>query len=183
MTTRSKVAVALYALAALVAASCVLAGCIADRYIPVSVPQGIQMEMAVPASVSLREAPHLRESYVLKAKQNVESLDGNIEDGLLIMDIVSTGTGMGITALQGASATVPGGALMVGGLTTLAALFTRRPGDKHPEDVIKEKEGSYAKGAKDAEARIKEQLMALGIRLGERAANRAVDNVVDGVTK
>jgi hypothetical protein len=177
--TKAKLAISFYALAALSLVSFITVGCVADRFIPVSVPKGIQAEINVPSTVPLREAPHVREQYAMKVAQNVESLDWNIADANDILALFSVGAQFGLASAEAAAGTVPGGALVVGGLTTLAALFTRRPGDRAQADVSKEKERSYAKGAEDAERKLKDQLEAIGISLAERAAQRATDRLVD----
>lgn len=176
MTNRNKAAVACFSMAALCATIMFIVGCTADRLIKVSVPPGIQQELELPSSkVTLREAPHTRERYALEVQQNLETFDGNVDDATILFDMLSLGTQFGLNATKEGAATLPGGSLIVGALTTIGALFTRRPGDKSSNELRKEKERSYAKGAED----LKAQLLSMGVKLGERAAGRAVDKAVD----
>lgn len=176
-------ATACFVMAALCALAFVAVGCTIDKLIRVDVPDEIQGALPdVGPKVTLREAPHTREQFALKAKHALESFDGNIEDAQILKEMFSIGAQFGMDQAGMAASTLPGGSLIVGALTTLGAFFVKRPGDKKPGEVAKEKEKSYAKGAEDAERKLRDQLLSLGVKLGERAASRTVDNIVDRVT-
>jgi hypothetical protein len=181
MTRLSKAAIWCYSLAGAAAISFVIFGCAADRLIPVRVPPVIRDSLGTPAWVSLREAPQVRDRFAFIVAQDIAAFNMNIEDASLLSEILSMGAQFGVDQAKAHAAVLPGGAVITGMLTTLGALFTRRPGDKSSEEYRKEKERSYAKGAEDVERRMREQLLAMGVRLGERAMDRAVDKAIDKV--
>lgn len=173
LSLRTKTAIGLFSLAGIALVGSLVAGCTLDRLIQVDIPPSMQSGVTE-SSVSLREAPHFRESYMVQVRQNIESFDGNVEDAMLIFNTISAGISLGLDEAGKVSGGIPGGALAIGGLTTLGALFTRRPGDKTAEELRKEKERSYSKGQDD----LRTQLISLGVKLTDETVTKVVDKAV-----
>ena len=61
---------------------------------------------------------------------NSERFAAEIEEGRSTLILINSLTDMGLSALNGPMQTVPGGAVIVGGVSMLAGIFVRKPGTK-----------------------------------------------------
>lgn len=179
---RTKLAITFYITGFLLLAGSVIAGCSLDRILPVGVPPGVQSELGLEKSyTTLREAPRVKERYLLAVTQNVQIFDENASDMAIIHSLASSGITFGAQAGATALDGLGGGGLLGMGVLTVAGLFTKRPRDKSPEQVQIERDLAYDQGAADTKRTMQEQLQLLGLRLTERAGNAVIEKVAEKV--
>lgn len=181
MDTKTKVGTVLITTAALGTIGLSTIGCTLDRLVKVEVPSAIQSALNIDDSVTLRDAPHTREAFVLSAKQNLESFDSNVSDALLIYDLLAAGANVGIDAAKGPIGGLPYGGMLVAGLGMAGTYFMRRPGDKTPAEHTAEVDKSYDAGVKDASEKYKDLLEKAGVRIAEKAATAVEDKAAMAV--
>lgn len=137
--------------AAAVAITCAIAGgCALSDWVRVDVPRQVQMATGAPDEVSLTDAPEVMEDYVRYG----ERFASEIDDANATLGWLLSAADIG---LRVGGASLPGGGLAVLALTGLGGLLLKGPG------TAKEKEASFNKGRKEAEAALLPLLAAAGI--------------------
>lgn len=129
---------------AFIAASVGISGCQLDKLIKVDVPTKVQAAVESPEQVPLAESQVLWDEWAAYVKTNSDALKARISDAQGQYATVTSLTSMGLEAATGAASTLPGGALIVAGLTGLGGLFLKRPGTDRK--MQEEKQASYNKG-------------------------------------
>jgi hypothetical protein len=141
-------------------------GCSVEDMIQVQVPKGVQQDMTVPGTLTLREAEPLMKDWVAKvermaSEQQNELIDWaaskerdsqqfaeNIGRGWAIHDVLASTMQLGLTTAEVSAGTIPGGAIGLSALAGLAGLMFRRPGDE--ARISREKEDSFNAGRETA---------------------------------
>lgn len=175
MDTKTKVGTTFVVTAAVAGVGLGVVGCTLDRFVKVEVPEPMQSALGIEDHVTLRDAPHTRESFLLSTKQTLESFDSNISDALIVYDMIAAGANMGIDATKGPLGGLPYGGMLVSGLGMAGAYFLKRPGDKAPAEHAAEVDKSYDAGVKDASEKFKDLLEKAGVRVAEKVAVKIED--------
>lgn len=181
MDTKTKVGTTLVSLAAVAGVGLITMGCTLDRIVKVEVPSAMKASLNLKDTVTLRDAPHTREAYLLSAKQTLESFDSNVTDSMMIYNLIAAGANLGMDAAKGPLSGLPFGGMVVAGLGMAGTYFMRRPGDKTPEEHKVETDKSYESGMADASAKFKDLLEKAGVRVAEKAADKVEDKVAMAV--
>ena len=143
LKNRTAVMWGMTALSALILAS-VVAGCQLQDIIKFEPPKHVQEAIGVSDSMPLSEANYTWDEWQRYVTTNSERLSDEIGEASLRFDLVSSVTDTGLSLLGESAGSFPGGALIFGGLSMLAGIYTKRPGtDKH---VSAEKQASFNKG-------------------------------------
>lgn len=134
------VVVALLALLALLA----LNGCDLKSAIRVDVPPDVADSLQIVNPANLGQGEQIAADWASYVERNTHALGiaiGDAEDRYIALRSISD---LGLQAAGTASATMPGGALLLSGLTLLGGLFIPRPGSQ--TQLRQEKEDSYNAG-------------------------------------
>lgn len=116
-------------------------GCSLDEIITVDVPRDAQKTLNVGDKVTLRDARELREQLVERNNASVRAFDREIADGAFAEELGKATINDILPIAVPAVGTLPGGTILVGLMTGVAGLLTRRPGDSRKiKDVEKEAE-------------------------------------------
>tara|TARA_B100000212_G_scaffold339245_1_gene317323 strand:- start:21577 stop:22089 length:513 start_codon:yes stop_codon:yes gene_type:complete len=107
-----------------------LSGCKADDLIQIKTPPAVQKAIGVESQISLADAGYAWNEWSNHIKLNSERFAAEIEEGRSTLILINSLTDMGLSALSGPMQTVPGGAVIVGGVSMLAGIFVRKPGTK-----------------------------------------------------
>ena len=125
-----------------------ISGCSLDRVIKVDVPRGVRTALQLPARIALRDADITFEQWRDTVRTDTQRFADNIEDAKWVSSFVASTVDTTIGWAEGPLATMPGGALLLSGLTGVAGLFMRQPG--WAKEMRDEKEGSHKAGARQA---------------------------------
>lgn len=123
----------------IVAALTLVGGCSLDEVIRVDVPRDVQKDMGVGSKISLRDARELRETLLERQQASIRAFDREIADGAFAEEFAGAAVNDLMPIALPAVGNLPGGAVLVGLVTGIAGLITRRPGDAKK---IKEAEDS-----------------------------------------
>ena len=126
----------------------VLSGCALDQMIKVKVPKKIRIAIKAPAQIPLRDSEMTFDEWVAHVDRETAYFARNIEDARWVYSFASSAIDTGLAFSEGPLATVPGGAILLSGLTGAAGLFMRQPGTAKREQ--KEKESSFKAGQRTA---------------------------------
>lgn len=106
-------------------------GCDPAGHIKVRVPVEVQQTEGTPPVVTLRRAYDLKSEFALRNRNAMREFDENIQDAEALAAWWTSfiTTGLESPEVQGAAAAIPGGSLVLAGLTSLAGLlFGRQTG-------------------------------------------------------
>ena len=110
-------------------------------YVSVDTPAAIQQSHGLPASMTLNEAEIAYDTWFSETAINGTAWKGNVERSRDTVQLFNSLALNGIQELVGSewAAAIPG-------LTLLAGLFIRRPGDTSEADAAEREKASYNKG-------------------------------------
>ena len=114
---------------AVISAITLASGCSLDEVITVDVPRDVQKTMGTGDTVNLREARQLREQLVERQAASVRAFDREIADGAFQEELGGMVINDVLPIAIPAVGELPGGTVLVGLITGIAGLMTRRPGD------------------------------------------------------
>jgi hypothetical protein len=137
-----------------------LSGCKMTDLISVDVPQQVQDATGADSRVTLTDAGLVMEDYVRYGERFSIEIDAGNERLAWFMSITDIGLRIGASQL-------PAGGLGLMLLSGVGGLFLKGPG------TAREKEASYAKGKKDAEATLVPLLTAAGVIVPPKAGGDA----------
>tara|TARA_R110001632_G_scaffold127001_1_gene240750 strand:- start:40 stop:558 length:519 start_codon:yes stop_codon:yes gene_type:complete len=120
------------------------AGCSLQDFIKVDVPEDVQLVTDAPVQISLADAQFIWDEWEGFVDRNTNELAIAIGDAEQRYQTLSNVTSMGIEALTVQAGQIPGGAILVTGLSLLTGLFLKKPGTD--KVVAGEKENSYNAG-------------------------------------
>jgi hypothetical protein len=127
----NKTSVALFGATILTAAIIAgMQGCSLGELIRMRVPLDVQERLQLPASIAVDDAEIVIADHKAAFKRSHGQLVQNYDDAMWWKDLAAMGVNIGIAQGQGALSTIPGGALGVGLLGTLGALFVSKPGER-----------------------------------------------------
>lgn len=121
-----------------------LNGCNLKSMVSVDVPSGVADALQLDIPAKLAQADQIAadwEGYVERNSKALAASIGEAEDRYAALKSI---TDLGLQAASTASATLPGGALLLSGLTLLGGLFIPKPGAQ--AQLRQEKEDSYNAG-------------------------------------
>ena len=121
-----------------------ISGCQVDDFIKFEPPEEVQAAIGVDASVPMSKADVTWDEWEAYVDKNSSRLAAEIEDGNYRLGMIQSLTDMGFQALNDVAPGIPGGALLVGGLSMMGGLFLKKPGSD--KAVAREKEQSYVAG-------------------------------------
>ena len=136
-------------------------GCSLDRIVSVNVPPDVAKATGSPAKVKLADARVVRAKYVADYERGLTALDANVDDAEAIASLGASLLDIGVDygAVAIGNAAVPGGSVLIAGLTGLAGVLAgrtnKRQAVKDTEAAIraeldavlrKEKQDSYNAG-------------------------------------
>jgi len=107
----------------------VMQGCSIDEIVTVDVPRDAQKTLGVGDKVTLRDARELREQLVERNNASLRSFDREIADGAFAEQLGTAAVNDVLPIAVPAVGNLPGGAVLVGLLTGVAGLLTRKPGE------------------------------------------------------
>ena len=131
-------------------------GCDFQSMVSFDVPRGVQKSIETEPKTSLADADVLLEEWTAFVELNTKQLSKNVEDAQGRLSIIESITSTGIGIASDSASALPGGAILVSGLSMLTGLFLKRPGEG--KTVSKEKEKSYNAGIAQGKALV-EQLI------------------------
>lgn len=131
---------------ALTAGFVFMSGCNLGDLVTVKVPSGVQHATNTSATVSLNESTYVFESWAHFVESNTDQFSNNIESANLVWGTLSSAVNIGMDSAQGPLSALPGGAMVLSGLTLLTGLFLDKPGTA--KRTSQEKEKSYNAGIK-----------------------------------
>ena len=120
------------------------AGCSLQDLIKFDVPAGVQAATDSPERASLADAQFLWSEWQSFVDRESNELAKSVGDANERYEVLSNLTSMGIEALTVQAGQIPGGAILVTGLSLLTGLFLKKPGTD--KAVAGEKENSYNAG-------------------------------------
>ena len=121
-------------------------GCSLGDMVHVKVPPGIQQSLAAPSQITLNDAEYTWNSWVQFVETNTERFQDSIDRSNFIWGTLSSAVNVGADAAQGPLSALPGGALLLTGLSLTTGLFLNKPGSV--QKMAKEKEKSFNAGMK-----------------------------------
>ena len=143
MATTSILVVILFAGVALT-----VQGCDLQKMVKLDVPKDVSFALGTDEQSTLADAPVLWEDWTVYVEKNSKRLSSSIEEAESRYSLISSITEMGIGIASDQASALPGGTFIVSGLSLMAGLFMKRPGDD--KLVGKEKEKSFNAGLKQA---------------------------------
>jgi hypothetical protein len=123
-----------------------ISGCNLGDLVTVKVPSGVQRVTNTSATIPLNEAEYAFESWAHFVESNTSQFQNNIERSNLIWGSISSAVNIGVDSAQGPLSALPGGAMLISGLTLLTGLLLDKPGSA--KKLAQEKERSYNAGIK-----------------------------------
>jgi len=146
--------------------ACLVSGCQLQDIIKFNPPVAVQEAIGAADSVPLSEANYTWDEWERYVSVNSQRLSEEIGDAHLTFELVSSISNTGLELLGESAGAFPGGALLFGGLSLLAGLYTKKPGtDKH---VSAEKQASFNKGLEEGKR--------IAIQLYEEAKNAPTES-------
>jgi len=143
MATTSILVVILFAGVALT-----VQGCDLQKMVKLDVPKDVSSALDTDEQSTLADAPMLWEDWTVYVEKNSKRLSSSIKEAESRYSLISSITEMGIGIASDHASVLPGGTFIVSGLSLMAGLFMKRPGDD--KKVGKEKEKSFNAGLKQA---------------------------------
>lgn len=134
----------LAALLTLFAALAVLQGCNLASFVKVAVPPDVVKATEAITPVTLDNVDIVLDGWKRYVKTNTSKLDHAIKDAEERYAILQQLTDIGLRTVEGEMGGIPGGTILLSGLSLLAGVFLKRPGED--ARVAKAKEDSYNKG-------------------------------------
>lgn len=123
-------------------------GCSLASLVKVDVPKDVKQAVVdvddLNKPITLAEIDEVWSDWTLYVKTNTNKLELAIHDAEERYTLLRSLTDIGIGALGDTSQSLPGGALLLSGLSLATGLFLKRPGED--KRVAAEKEASYNKG-------------------------------------
>jgi hypothetical protein len=165
MTTEKARIILMASMLGIVSIGLVIAqGCDLRSMVGVDVPQDVKATIArgpedVDREYTLKDIDFVVTQWKSYVELNNAYLESAIKDARERYELTSTLVNMGITLGSETASTLPGGAIIVSGLSLLTGLFLKRPGED--KRVSKEKEDSYNAGLEEGRriaAAVKEAL-------------------------
>jgi hypothetical protein len=129
-----------------------VSGCQVEDFVKVDVPNGIAEATASEPTIPLSKADATLEDWKAYVERNTRQFTDEIDRGAETAAIIRSITETGISVVDGASSTLPGGAIISTGLALLGGLFLKRPGEE--KRVRTEKEDSYNAGLETATSKM-----------------------------
>jgi hypothetical protein len=123
-----------------------LQGCNLASLVPVNVPPAVKTAVNIPQDdrVALDSADAVYEEWVAYVNLNTRKFETAIEDANERYLVLKQLTDIGLKTAGEHASGIPGGAILLSGLSLLGGLFLKRPGEDAL--VAKEKRDSYNKG-------------------------------------
>jgi len=141
----NKTAASAIALAILfIAVAMLVQGCDLQRMVKFEVPPGVATAVDSPEKETLANAQVVWEEWTAYVDRNSNRLSASIEDANKRFAIISSLTDTGLGFITSSASSLPGGAFIVSGISMLAGLFLKRPGEDKRVQI--EKENSYNAG-------------------------------------
>jgi hypothetical protein len=136
-----------------------LQGCNLASFITVSVPPAVKTAVDIPQDekVSLDSVDMVWEDWIAYVNNNTRKFETAIDDANERYAVIKQMTDIGLETVGKEAAGLPGGAILLSGLSLLGGLFLKRPGED--ARVAKEKRDSYNKGV-EVGASIKAEVKA-----------------------
>ncbi len=113
-----------------------LSGCDVRKQVSVDIPPSVANAIGVSADSNLKEAQVAWEDWQVWVERESAKFATEIEDASARFAMLNSVTDMGLQALETQAGSIPGGALLVSGLTFASGLMLRRPGDKKRQDDL-----------------------------------------------
>jgi len=129
-----------------------VSGCQVDDFVKVDVPNGIVEATASEPTIPLAKADATLEDWKAYVERNTRQFADEIDRGAETAAVIRSITETGISVIDGASSTLPGGAIVSTGLALLGGLFLKRPGEE--KRIRTEKENSYNAGLDTATSKM-----------------------------
>jgi hypothetical protein len=122
-----------------------LQGCNLASLVSVDVPPAVQVATAIPVdNVSLANVDMVWDDWKTYVESNTNKFERAIDDANERYAVLNQVTDIGLKTLEGEVSGIPGGTILLSGLSLLTGLFLKRPGED--ARVAKEKRDSYNKG-------------------------------------
>lgn len=121
-----------------------LQGCNLASLVKVEVPPAVRIAVQPPADVSLDNVDIVWEDWKVYVQSNTAKLQRGIDNANERYAVIKQVVDIGISSAGGELSGIPGGTILLSGLSLLTGLFLKRPGED--SRVAKEKEASYNKG-------------------------------------
>jgi hypothetical protein len=121
-----------------------LQGCNLASFVKVDVPPQVAVAVGASEETTLDEVDMVWADWKIYVETNTNRFERSIEDAQERYAVISQITDIGIKAAEGEISGLPGGTILLSGLSLLAGLFLKRPGED--ARVAKEKRDSYNKG-------------------------------------
>ena len=123
-----------------------LQGCNLASFVPVNIPPAVKAAVDLPQDerVTLDSADAVYEEWVAHVNLNTRKFETAIEDANERYIVLKQLTDIGLGVASEQASGIPGGAILLSGLSLLGGLFLKRPGED--SRVAKEKRDSYNKG-------------------------------------
>jgi hypothetical protein len=123
-----------------------LQGCNLASLISVNVPPAVKTAVDIPNDerVSLDVADTVWEDWIAHVNSNTRKFESAIDDANERYAVIKQLTDIGLKAAGEQASGIPGGTILLSGLSLLGGLFLKRPGEDAL--VAKEKRDSYNKG-------------------------------------
>jgi len=124
----------------------ILQGCNLASLIAVNVPPAVKIAVDIPKDerVSLDNVDMVWEDWIAYVNTNTRKFESSIDDANERYAVIKQMTDIGLEAAGKEASGIPGGAILLSGLSLLGGLFLKRPGED--SRVAKEKQASYNKG-------------------------------------
>lgn len=129
-----------------------VSGCQVEDFVKVDVPNGIAEATASEPTIPLSKADATFEDWKAYVERNTRQFTEEIDRGAETAAVIRSITATGISVIDGASSTLPGGAIISTGLALLGGLFLKRPGEE--KRIRTEKEDSYNAGLDTATSKM-----------------------------
>lgn len=122
-----------------------LQGCNLASLVSVDVPPAVQVATAIPVdNVNLANVDMVWDDWKTYVESNTNKFERAIGDANERYAVLNQLTDIGLKTLEGEVSGIPGGTILLSGLSLLTGLFLKRPGED--ARVAKEKRDSYNKG-------------------------------------
>lgn len=121
-----------------------LQGCDLRSAITVEVPPAVGSVAGYEGTIKLAQADQVVSAWRGYVERNTQALEAAISDAEERYTALRSLTELGLQAASTAAAPLPGGALILSGLSLLGGLFIPKPGSQ--EQLRREKEDSYNAG-------------------------------------
>jgi hypothetical protein len=122
----------------------VLQGCNLASFVKVDVPPQVAVAVGADEETTLDDVDMVWADWKIYVETNTNRFERSIEDAQERYAVISQITDIGIKAAEGEISGLPGGTILLSGLSLIAGLFLKRPGED--ARVAKEKRDSYNKG-------------------------------------